>query len=260
MKTISKDKTYVLRDGEEYDVSILRYPDQEGYGSVQAKVQCLNTLRTDTLLYTHDGYHNPNRTPSAVDLIDRMEWYSDQPLGCPALLQKEVIYRTQVDSGLHFTLHKFGDHLTDEVEMSIGREATGQFLGRARYHCDGATGNAALDPFFSLVPAFPLCSTWRPGDPLIVTAHKPHWARAIFVRMEEGNIVTSTSGVLGNWLANPLAEGLRRYSPSQVRIPTADDARTYTEGWNDQQMFELFHTFARMRKSWPKGSAKSRVS
>lgn len=254
MKPISPDKTYVLRDGEEYEVKILKYPDSSA-DMVLAGVRCLNTHRASSHSFTVDGHFLASGAPHPLDLIDRLEWTVELSNQAPHLLQLGTIYRPRVyPTGLLATPIKLGDRLTDSVQVTLTLEETGVNLGRAEYCSDGSTGLAHLDEVFGLVPAYPQYSTWRVGDPIMIRCFS-QWERAVFLGFEDGKVIANTHGGPGLWLSTYASSV--PLPPACVRPPTSADVKRFTTDWSEAQLDQLFQDIARMRKSWVQRGVQS---
>jgi hypothetical protein len=273
LKQISADKTYVLRDGEEYDVQFMSELLPSGVKSqvvihclqpdgptsptrrVSVSIRCLNTDRMACIAYPLSGSYLPDGKPHALDLIERMDWHTGIRDAAPRLLQLGKTYRNRVETGLLFTPMVLGDKLDGLVKVAMSSESTGQRQGETWYSCDGRATFADLDDVFGLIPAYPDCSTWQLGDPLMVReATKPRelarWVRGVFTGRDEDGISVSIHSAPGVWLG-PRPSRYTRSWATDIRLPNQEDIRAYTLDWNEAQIDQLYQAISRMRKSWP---------
>lgn len=262
MTTVSRDQRYVVRDGEEYDVTI------EGGNSefLLITVRCLVTGRQATLSYSFAGrvMLSRSRKPEehhALDLVPRTDWdnsYRDSLI--TPLPQVGHLLRFRSDLGILALVTKIGDKLTDPIGVKLMDEHTGLYRGHRMYRFDGGLiDSSKAHNDYDLVQAYAPYGTWTHGDPLYVLAARygngeEVWRMARYRGLEEGGAICATAKPLpGEWMEDHGEDRIPRYSAfTQVRMVTYKDlAELENKGWSLDQVREIRQKVARMNCSWP---------
>jgi hypothetical protein len=253
---ISKDKTYVLRDGEEYAIEILGVNAFDKSGSTHpllARVSCLNTQRTATFNYDSEGYYLNRQQPHAMDLIDRDEWTVEKSSLAQKLpkLGDSFRFRTNLKVLAHVT--KLGVALNDDIAVELCQEESGATIKHSvAYHFDGRLGNDPEGPF-DLIEAYAPCSTWNLGDPLLVRISKEpfSWVRATYNGLDSDHRIKAiVGGGTGMWVTGPITRFSLR--PDSVNVPDESSIRDAIGlPWSTKDVQALRATIKRMHLSWP---------
>lgn len=253
MKKIDPKARYVLRDSEEVDISFYEFKHD---GKILANIEYVDTGIQNKVSYNLDGTYLNAETPHALDLIESLVWTTGIRDKAPRLLRPGNIYRLKSTDLLQFSVLRLGIQISDPVLMQVFSDQAGKegLFGNTMYPCDGQQAFRQEDPL-SLILAHPLCSTWLPGDPLLVPK-KTHsgqfeWRNAVFLRYDAENdfIIASSERAPGSWLGPMHSDEIKIY-PQDVRLPDSVSILSTTNAWPVSAKKAIHDSITRMRKSW----------